>query len=404
MVELDHPFTTGKPIDETWDAILDLERLVPCVGGPGHRADEPRCSQGGDRGEDGCDVDEVHRHRGGDREGRRRSPRGDGGQVEGGRRTGLHATPTSPSRSRTAAGTSTAAQITGKAASMGEGRRQRPRRDDQGLRGQTRHDLMPRKTMRRIREGEVPYDGGTAVQEDAGRPVFRGNGRTITSASSAAPAGSGDGSGAHGAAGPDPLRALPHGERVGRGAGRAQSPAAPPALRRNAAARAALPRSPPRCRRRAEAHAVDIDTLHPLGVRLDQLPDSLVAVERARRSPKAPREDERVPQLSAPARDRRPGTSLGPGAATRRSWQRPTPGMSPSSSITASVSPAASRPTRAGMMRSRCRTSRCGRPRAAQLDSRERVVAAPPTTSTIRSSDGRLDLAQHVAEQRRVAD
>ena len=31
MVELDHPFTTGKPVDETWDAILDLERLVPCV-------------------------------------------------------------------------------------------------------------------------------------------------------------------------------------------------------------------------------------------------------------------------------------------------------------------------------------------------------------------------------------
>ena len=33
MVELDHSFTTGKPIDETWDAILDLERLVPCVEG-----------------------------------------------------------------------------------------------------------------------------------------------------------------------------------------------------------------------------------------------------------------------------------------------------------------------------------------------------------------------------------
>ena len=33
MVELDHPFTTGKPVDETWDAILDLERLVPCVEG-----------------------------------------------------------------------------------------------------------------------------------------------------------------------------------------------------------------------------------------------------------------------------------------------------------------------------------------------------------------------------------
>ncbi|MBV9474031.1 MAG: hypothetical protein JO206_13765 [Solirubrobacterales bacterium] len=30
--------------------------------------------------------------------------------------------------------------------------------------------------MRRIREGEVPPDGGTAIQEDPGRPVFRGNG------------------------------------------------------------------------------------------------------------------------------------------------------------------------------------------------------------------------------------
>jgi carbon monoxide dehydrogenase subunit G len=33
VVELDHPFTTGKPVDETWDAILDLERLIPCVEG-----------------------------------------------------------------------------------------------------------------------------------------------------------------------------------------------------------------------------------------------------------------------------------------------------------------------------------------------------------------------------------
>ena len=30
--------------------------------------------------------------------------------------------------------------------------------------------------MRRVREGEVPFDGGTAVQEDADRPVFNGNG------------------------------------------------------------------------------------------------------------------------------------------------------------------------------------------------------------------------------------
>jgi carbon monoxide dehydrogenase subunit G len=33
MVELDHPFSTGKPIDENWRTILDLERLVPCVEG-----------------------------------------------------------------------------------------------------------------------------------------------------------------------------------------------------------------------------------------------------------------------------------------------------------------------------------------------------------------------------------
>jgi carbon monoxide dehydrogenase subunit G len=33
VVELDHSFTTGKPVDETWEAILDLDRLVPCVEG-----------------------------------------------------------------------------------------------------------------------------------------------------------------------------------------------------------------------------------------------------------------------------------------------------------------------------------------------------------------------------------
>jgi phage FluMu protein Com len=30
--------------------------------------------------------------------------------------------------------------------------------------------------MRQILEGEVPKDGGTAIQEDADRPVFHGNG------------------------------------------------------------------------------------------------------------------------------------------------------------------------------------------------------------------------------------
>ena len=30
--------------------------------------------------------------------------------------------------------------------------------------------------MRQVREGEVPRDGGTAIQEDADRPVFHGSG------------------------------------------------------------------------------------------------------------------------------------------------------------------------------------------------------------------------------------
>ena len=33
MVELDHEFRTGKPTDYNWEAILDLERLIPCVEG-----------------------------------------------------------------------------------------------------------------------------------------------------------------------------------------------------------------------------------------------------------------------------------------------------------------------------------------------------------------------------------
>jgi hypothetical protein len=32
------------------------------------------------------------------------------------------------------------------------------------------------RTMRAVTDGEVPVDGGTAVQETPDRPVFRGNG------------------------------------------------------------------------------------------------------------------------------------------------------------------------------------------------------------------------------------
>ena len=33
MVELDHPFTPASPIDDTYAAIVDLERVIPCVEG-----------------------------------------------------------------------------------------------------------------------------------------------------------------------------------------------------------------------------------------------------------------------------------------------------------------------------------------------------------------------------------
>jgi DNA-directed RNA polymerase subunit RPC12/RpoP len=35
---------------------------------------------------------------------------------------------------------------------------------------------MPVRRMREVQPGEVPVDGGTAMQERADRPVFRGNG------------------------------------------------------------------------------------------------------------------------------------------------------------------------------------------------------------------------------------
>ena len=32
-VELDHPFSTSKSVDETFAALVDLDRVVPCVEG-----------------------------------------------------------------------------------------------------------------------------------------------------------------------------------------------------------------------------------------------------------------------------------------------------------------------------------------------------------------------------------
>ena len=35
---------------------------------------------------------------------------------------------------------------------------------------------MPVRTMREVEASEIPVDGGTAVQDNPDRPVFRGNG------------------------------------------------------------------------------------------------------------------------------------------------------------------------------------------------------------------------------------
>ena len=35
---------------------------------------------------------------------------------------------------------------------------------------------MAKIALREVKPGEVPYDGGTAVQDDVDRPVFHGNG------------------------------------------------------------------------------------------------------------------------------------------------------------------------------------------------------------------------------------
>ena len=73
-VELDHSFTTARPIDESFATILDLERIVPCVeGGSVIEATGADVGQGRDQGQDGGDVDEVHRH-GRDRRAGRRGP------------------------------------------------------------------------------------------------------------------------------------------------------------------------------------------------------------------------------------------------------------------------------------------------------------------------------------------
>ena len=70
--------------------------------------------------------------------------------------------------------------------------------------------------MRQIREGEVPRDGGTAIQEDADRPVFHGNGPDdYVCVSCGNLLADGDASRADDEEGPRPLRAVLDRQRLG---------------------------------------------------------------------------------------------------------------------------------------------------------------------------------------------
>ena len=122
MVELDHSFDTGKPTDYNWDAILDLDRVIPCVeGGRVIERTSPTTANAEIKVKMGAmsltftgTVEVVEQDEGAHRALLRVKSREKGGQG--------HANADVTFTLSGSGGTiHTAAQITGKAASMGEG-------------------------------------------------------------------------------------------------------------------------------------------------------------------------------------------------------------------------------------------------------------------------------------------
>lgn len=122
MVELDHSFSSDKPIEETWEAILDLDRLIPCVeGGSVLERTSPESAKAEIKVKMGAmsmtftgTVEVVEQDAGEHRAVMRVKSREAGGQG--------HANADVTFALADGGGTiHTAAQITGKAASMGEG-------------------------------------------------------------------------------------------------------------------------------------------------------------------------------------------------------------------------------------------------------------------------------------------
>ena len=122
MVELDHSFTNGKPVDETWDAILDLDRVIPLVEGgrvierttPESARAEIKVKMGAMSMTFTGTVDVVERDDAEHRAVMRVKSREAGGQ-------GYANADVTFALSDGGGDVHTAAQITGKAASMGEG-------------------------------------------------------------------------------------------------------------------------------------------------------------------------------------------------------------------------------------------------------------------------------------------
>ncbi len=227
-IELDHSFTTAKPIDESFAAIIDLERAIPCVEGgrviertgPDSVKAEIVVRMGAMSMTFTGTVEVVEKDPAAHRAVLR-------GQVAGGRRPGARERRRRPSRSTTAAATiHTNAQITGKAASMGEGVVVgRARRADHRLHRQARADALrpvaPRRAMRRDpRRARCPFDGGTAIQEDPGPPGLpRQRPRRLRLRRVRQRPRRVDARDADDQEGPGPLRRLPDGQRRGRGRG-----------------------------------------------------------------------------------------------------------------------------------------------------------------------------------------
>ena len=121
-VELDHSFSTAKPIDESYATILDLERVIPCVEGgsvlertaPDAARAEIRIKMGAMSMTFTGTVEIVEQDAGAHRVVMRVKSREEGGQG--------HANADVTFALADGGGTiHTSAQITGKAASMGEG-------------------------------------------------------------------------------------------------------------------------------------------------------------------------------------------------------------------------------------------------------------------------------------------